>query len=322
MNAIQRKQVSAITKYAIDEFSHGDWYTLGQLTDHLELIDSHPRLLRSLGFGDDDYDACAAEVLNTIFSTDEQLIGDVIDHYDIDLWFEQKYPNRFQRVFGQPARLNSDFWESGYFKAFISHLSENKGKASRLKESLLKWGVSSFIAHEDIQATREWRNEVEAGLDTMDVLIAIVEPGFKESDWCAQEIGYALGRRVDIIPLRAGMDPFGFFGKYQGLQVKGRQADDVAMEIVQLLLNKPTHRHNLIESMGRAFASVSPISKRARIKLIDAWDVISDDLLKLLLEGSFLSSDDKKELSEIITKAGAFQEPAVSSPELGEDIPF
>ena len=80
----------------------------------------------------------------------------------------------------------------------------------------------AFIAHEDIEASKEWRDEVEAGLETMEVLVAVVEPGFKESDWCAQEVGYALGRKIDIIPLRAGLDPFGFFGKYQGIQIKGK----------------------------------------------------------------------------------------------------
>jgi hypothetical protein len=42
-------------------------------------------------------------------------------------------------------------------------------------------------------------NEVEAGLETMEVLIAEVEPGFKESDWCAQEVGFALGRHIDVM---------------------------------------------------------------------------------------------------------------------------
>lgn len=84
----------------------------------------------------------------------------------------------------------------------------DKGRMSAMKSALTSWGISSFVAHEDIQASREWRDEVEAGLETMQVMVAVVQPGFKESDWCAQEVGYALGRKIDIIPVRAGVDPF------------------------------------------------------------------------------------------------------------------
>jgi len=51
-----------------------------------------------------------------------------------------------------------------------------------MKFALTPWGISSFVAHEDIQALREWRDDVEAGLETMQVMVSVVQPGFKESD--------------------------------------------------------------------------------------------------------------------------------------------
>ena len=85
MDSLQRKKVTVITKYAIESFSESDWYTLGQLTGKLKVITEHPRLFRSLSFGDVDYEYCVAQVLDTIFSDEPHLIGEAIDHFDIDL---------------------------------------------------------------------------------------------------------------------------------------------------------------------------------------------------------------------------------------------
>ena len=235
MDSLQRKKVTVLAKYVIESFSEGDWYTLGQLTGKLRVITEHPRLFRSLSFGDDDYEFCVAQVLDSIFSDEPNLIADVINHFDVDLWYQQKDPEKYHRVFQDSTVASADFWADGQLKLFVSHLSSNKERMSAVKAELGHWGVSAFIAHEDIEPSREWMDEVEAGLETMEVLAAVVETGFKESDWCAQEVGYALGRKIDIIPLRAGLDPFGFFGKYQGIQIKGKYPKDVANKIVRLL---------------------------------------------------------------------------------------
>ncbi|MEZ5572794.1 MAG: TIR domain-containing protein, partial [Halioglobus sp.] len=286
---------------------------------------NHHRLLRSLSFGDDDYPWCVAEVLDQIFSTSPGLIPDVIDHFDIDLWYQQKEPEKYQRVFGVRLAAAADFWKEGYLRLFVSHLSSNKQQVSHLKAHLADWGISAFIAHEDIEASREWRDEVEAGLQTMDVLVALVEPGFKDSDWCVQEVGYALGSNVDIIPLRAGMDPFGFFGKYQGLQVKGKLPDDVAKEIAELLLKKPKHRDKCLEGLRRSLAGMMPERKLDLIETLDDWKVVSDDQLKGLIEGASLSSFEQERLDNLISRVGAFKSTDSQPTDFGQfddDIPF
>ncbi len=199
MDPIDIKKISVITNYATASFSNKDWVTFGQITGSLKVIEDHARLLRSLSFGDEDYEYHAAKVINDILSANTSLIPFVIEHFDIDLWYQQKHPDKYQRLFTSSAIVSADFWMDGYLKVFISHLSSNRHRTSVLKDSLSDWGISAFIAHEDIEPSKEWRNEVEAGLETMEVLVAVVEPGFKESDWCSQEVGFALGRKIDII---------------------------------------------------------------------------------------------------------------------------
>lgn len=323
MDSSERKKVAVITKYVVETFSESDWLSLGQITGGLKSISDHPRLLRSLSFGDDDYPYCAGEVLGAIFDSDSSLIPEIIDHFDIDLWYQQKEPEKYLRVFSPAAVKSADFWKEGYLRAFVSHLSSNRARMSALKASLSNWGVSAFIAHEDIKATREWREEVEAGLETMDVLVAVVEPGFRDSDWCAQEVGYALGRKVDIVPLRAGLDPFGLFGKYQGIQIKGKMPDDVANEVVLALLNKPQHRIRLLQCIAKAFATLHSTKKVKLFGILDSWSVATDQQIKSLLEQASLSEFERKALEVLIARVGAFKQltPATETTDF-DDIPF
>ena len=69
----------------------------------------------------------------------------------------------------------------------------------------------------------------------MDALIAILTPGFNESKWTDQEIGVAIGRKVPIVPIRIGLDPYGFIGKYQALQGAGRETDGSSCEPIEAL---------------------------------------------------------------------------------------
>lgn len=137
-------------------------------------------------------------------------------------------------------------WASGKeFRLFLSHLSKDKDKATRLKTCLAPRGISGFVAHEDIHPTLEWQNEIERALHTMDAFVAILTPGFKDSVWTQQEIGYALGRGVKIIALRMGEDPAGFISRQQALSRGSRTAEAVAEEIADLLLDDARTRDRL-----------------------------------------------------------------------------
>lgn len=125
---------------------------------------------------------------------------------------ELKVPHN--HVVMEPGKvLEANFWEPFHLKLFLSHLSVFKVTTRELQKALCKFGISAFVAHVDIEPTREWQNEIEAGLYSMDALAAILMPGFKESDWTDQEIGVAIGRGVLVIPLIRGLTPYGFISK-------------------------------------------------------------------------------------------------------------
>lgn len=120
-------------------------------------------------------------------------------------------------------------------RAFISHISIHKDKATRLKTCLASYGISGFVAHEDITPTLEWQHEIERALHGMDAFIAIHTKGFSQSFWTQQEIGFAYARGVKIISLKMGEDPTGFISKQQALARRDRSAEQVAKEVDAIL---------------------------------------------------------------------------------------
>lgn len=123
---------------------------------------------------------------------------------------------------------DTSMWTNGYFRLFISHLTKYKNAARNLKICMKEYGIDCFVAHEDIQVLKEWEIEIENALFSMDALCAIVTPDFRNSDWCDQEVGIALGQKKAVLPISKEMMPYGFFGKYQALKSTGKNANEIA----------------------------------------------------------------------------------------------
>jgi hypothetical protein len=122
------------------------------------------------------------------------------------------------------------------FRLFISHISKDKDKATRLRQCLAAYHISGFVAHEDIHPTLQWQTEIERALHAMDAFLAIHTKGFSASVWTQQEIGFAVARGVKIISFKMGEDPTGFISKHQALPRLDRKAEDIAKEVYGLLL--------------------------------------------------------------------------------------
>jgi hypothetical protein len=149
-------------------------------------------------------------------------------------------------VAGASTVKEPKYWTPFHFRLFLSHLSSFKKRTGQLQSALRKFGISAFVAHVDIEPTREWLSEIEAGLHSMDALAAILMPGFKESNWTDQEVGFAVARGVLVIPVIRELDPYGFISRFQGLQAKGKTVAQVAEEIFQILVASERTRTKML----------------------------------------------------------------------------
>ncbi|MDX8348902.1 toll/interleukin-1 receptor domain-containing protein [Cognatiyoonia sp. IB215446] len=153
---------------------------------------------------------------------------------------------------GQHFEPPRNWQKTQEFRLFISHVAAEKLKATRLKDCLAKYGISGFVAHEDIHPTLEWQNEIERALHTMDAFVSIHTSGFSKSFWTPQEIGFAVGKAIKVISLRMGEDPTGFISKQQALSRGRKTAEEIADEIDQLLSDDPRTQQRLAEGNPKA----------------------------------------------------------------------
>ena len=156
-------------------------------------------------------------------------------------------------------------WGQGAVRVFISHKAEDKKLATKIKSQLAYYGIASFIAHEDIEPLKEWELEIERALFSMDLLIALLTEKFSDSNWTDQEIGVAIGRKVPIVPIRMGKDPYGFIGKYQAIQWD--DGNRIGDEIFGLILKennlKDSAKDAYIDALAKAgsFAEAKTLAK-------------------------------------------------------------
>ena len=259
-------------------------------------------------------------VKELLANADKNLLIQIADDLAID--------HNYSRVIPKEAT----FWKAGQFKLFISHLASFKAQTARLQQSLNKYAISSFVAHEDIEPSKEWQIEIEAVLHSMDAMAVLLMPGFKESNWCDQEVGVAVGRDVLIIPVRKGLDPYGFIGKYQGIQAVNKSVGEVAKEIFEVIVKSPKTRGKIIGSLANTISqSTHDEDATQNVLLLQSISDIPKDVLEsmkttiaennvLINSKQFLDELNKlfiKYSITILTVGGVAAEP-----EWDDDIPF
>ena len=129
------------------------------------------------------------------------------------------------------------------------------------------YGLSCFLAHQDITPSLAWQDTILDNLKSCDALLPIITKEFHSSFWTDQECGIAFKLDKFILPLRIHTNPYGFLSRFQALKVK-RSAImvKVANQIVKSLSEqkplKKRLRNSLIVGLkkSRSFAEAGGIS--------------------------------------------------------------
>ena len=189
-----------------------------------------------------------------------------------------------------PQDATKRIWGEDGFRVFLSHKSEVKKETADLKERLRIFGITCFVAHEDIHPTKTWQDEIENALASMDGFVALLTPNFHDSNWTDQEVGFAFARGVPIVAVRLGKDPYGFIGKFQGLSTSWANA---AEDIVKILVKNDRVCSAYINALrkcpswdagntlGKALPAVEALTSQQIDDLVAAYNETSE------LRGSF-----------------------------------
>ena len=174
-------------------------------------------------------------------------------------------PDATKRIWGEPG-----------FRVFLSHKSEVKQETAELKERLRVFGISSFVAHQDIHPTKAWQDEVENALASMDGFVALMTKDFHDSEWTDQEVGFALARGTPIVAVQMGKEPYGFIGKFQALSSSWQSA---AEDIVKVLIQRDRMFEAYLQALrqcsswdcGNTQAKVFPGIAKLTVQQIDEF---------------------------------------------------
>jgi hypothetical protein len=184
------------------------------------------------------------------------LVDEVLEHYPEDAAEPAPDGNKLRRelarakivrgpqgrleLLGEEAQTHQrldeaavGLWIPERLRVFVSHTSAHKVAVGDLASDLNREAFSCFVAHDAIEPSRQWQDVIELALRTSDILVAYVTSDFTSSKWTDQEVGWALGREIPVIPVKVEADPYGFFGAYQAVPVREGQS---GYETVTLLV--------------------------------------------------------------------------------------
>ena len=164
------------------------------------------------------------------------------------------------------------------FRIFLSFISAHGDYATEVKTKMERLGFDAFLSHIDTESNTVWQENIERALDSCDALVALLTPGYNGSVWTDQEVGWAYGRKVPVIGVRLGMDPYGFIARLQG--VTGENAEEVVTEVIAALKRDARSRHKVDRSLAHALeASPSYTATRAIFPYVNAIEHWDDSML-------------------------------------------
>jgi hypothetical protein len=218
-------------------------------------------------------------------------LGDSVGSLEEDLkkrlgQFARAYPNEFIEAVIVTPHISAStlpviaapsFWTEGALRVFLSHSSEYRAETAELAGLLAPYGVSAFVAHDHIEATKAWEDEIRLALSTCDVLSCLLTGDFHQSDWTDHEVGYAIGLGKLVVPIELGRVPYGLMGRYQALQARSLSRGEVALALVRVLAKHESTRLKMASALVTSFEQSSSFAvAKARVEnlaLIAAWPV-------------------------------------------------
>ena len=129
----------------------------------------------------------------------------------------------------------------GHRARFLSHLATEREFVGEVHRELGGISISSFVAHDNIDVSREWQDEIERALRTADVLVGLVHSGFADSFWTQQEVGWALGRELPVLLMGLGEAPRGFPARYQAPMLSSHSSAWQVASAIAVWLTRQEH---------------------------------------------------------------------------------
>ena len=176
-------------------------------------------------------------------------------------------------------------------RLFLSYSHKDRELAGEIKENLQDCGFEVFLAHEDIEPSSEWLEEIIRRLKDCDVFIPIISKNFKESNWTDQESGIAFAEEKMIIPLRLDLVPYGFIGKFQALKLSGSISDTCTKIIDIIKIKNKALKEIITDNFIKSFINSESFAEANRkAQLLSSHEPLTDEQINEIVRGFVTNS--------------------------------
>jgi len=86
-------------------------------------------------------------------------------------------------------------------QVFLSYATENSDFAELTKHRLIDNDISVWIDQSDLHVGDDWKNIIDDGINSSDLMLVILSPESSKSTYVTYEWAYAMGRELRIIPI-------------------------------------------------------------------------------------------------------------------------
>jgi hypothetical protein len=160
-------------------------------------------------------------VMEMLQDAPDQVLIDIAEH--VGFHFEDRKSR---------PRIEPPFWRKGMLRVFLSHLAIDRKFAGALQQCLLEYGISCFVAHNDIEPTAEWVVEIETALATCEAAVALLTPNFHKGNWTDQELGFAMGPRPTCVRYPLWSDALWLHRSISSIRWSGKNSSRAGKRII------------------------------------------------------------------------------------------
>jgi hypothetical protein len=149
-------------------------------------------------------------------------------------------------------------------KIFISYSSKDKAIAGEVKEYFGSYGFEVFLAHDDIEVSEIWKEEIEKELRAMSVFMLLLSENYNNSIWCQQETGAAYIKDVLIIPISLDNTlPRGLLDKFQACFINNNKLR-IFKDVLLNILDKTQISDTVFISISSKLSEIGSFAEAAK----------------------------------------------------------
>ncbi|HXK47169.1 MAG TPA: abortive infection family protein [Deltaproteobacteria bacterium] len=144
------QQILMLAKAIQSTFSTSEWTEIGYITSTDEWVDRHPRLLRSLRWGDDDYKGHVLDAVKYILNRDPENLRKLFEYDPISNWLKRNEQGFYDELFAEifemevPLVIPSTSTDSG-FAALADAQALLRGRGPTSAVDRVHTGLHAFL---------------------------------------------------------------------------------------------------------------------------------------------------------------------------------